>query len=81
MIIECVPGVIVASEPDRPGDDRCSEAPASHPSGSKQLEHRGGHTGVVNSKAFEVAGTTMDSPDPDDGKLYREDGTNSRARG
>ena len=41
----------------------------------------GGHTGVVNSKAFEVAGTTMDSPDPDDGKLYREDGTNSRARG
>ena len=36
--------------------------------------HRGGHTGVVNSKAFEVAGITMDTPDPVGGKFYREDG-------
>jgi len=36
--------------------------------------HRGGHTGVVNSKAFEVAGITMDTPDPFGGKFYREDG-------
>lgn len=36
--------------------------------------HRGGHTAVVNSKAFEIAGITMDTPDPDGGKFYREDG-------
>ena len=26
--------------------------------------HRGGHTGVYNSKAFEVAGITVNTPDP-----------------
>lgn len=36
--------------------------------------HRGGHTGVINSKAFEVAGITMDTPDPVGGKYYRENG-------
>jgi predicted amidohydrolase YtcJ len=36
--------------------------------------HRGGHTGVVNSKAFEVAGITIDTPDPVGGKIYRENG-------
>lgn len=36
--------------------------------------HRGGHTGVVNSRAFEVAGVTMDTPDPVGGKFYRENG-------
>lgn len=36
--------------------------------------HRGGHTGVVNSKAFEVAGITIDTPDPVGGKFYRENG-------
>ena len=36
--------------------------------------HRGGHTAVVNSKAFEVAGVTMDTPDPEGGMLYRENG-------
>jgi predicted amidohydrolase YtcJ len=36
--------------------------------------HRGGHTGVINSKAFEVAGITMATPDPVGGKYYREDG-------
>jgi predicted amidohydrolase YtcJ len=36
--------------------------------------HRGGHTGVVNSKAFEVADITIDTPDPVGGKFYRENG-------
>lgn len=36
--------------------------------------HRGGHTGVINSKALEVAGITMDTPDPFGGKYYRENG-------
>jgi predicted amidohydrolase YtcJ len=36
--------------------------------------HRGGHTGVVNSKAFEIAGITNDTPDPDDGRYFRENG-------
>lgn len=36
--------------------------------------HRGGHTAVINSKAFEVAGITMDTPDPVGGKYYRENG-------
>ena len=36
--------------------------------------HRGGHTGVVNSMAFEVAGITIDTPDPLGGRFYREDG-------
>ena len=36
--------------------------------------HRGGHTGVINSKALEVAGITMDTPDPVGGKYYRENG-------
>jgi predicted amidohydrolase YtcJ len=36
--------------------------------------HRGGHTGVVNSKAFEIAGVTNDTPDPDGGRFFREDG-------
>ncbi len=36
--------------------------------------HRGGHTAVVNSKAFELAGVTMSTPDPRGGKYYREDG-------
>jgi len=36
--------------------------------------HRGGHTGVYNSKAFEVAGITVSTPDPFGGHFYREDG-------
>lgn len=36
--------------------------------------HRGGHTGVVNSKGFEVAGITIDTADPVGGKIYRENG-------
>jgi predicted amidohydrolase YtcJ len=36
--------------------------------------HRGGHTGVVNSMAFEVAGITVDTPDPVGGVWYRDNG-------
>ena len=36
--------------------------------------HRGGHTGVYNSKAFELAGVTAETPDPFGGHFYREDG-------
>ena len=36
--------------------------------------HRGGHTGVYNSKAFEVAGVTVNTPDPFGGHFYRENG-------
>jgi len=36
--------------------------------------HRGGHTGIVNSMGFEVAGIDADTPDPDGGKYYREGG-------
>lgn len=36
--------------------------------------HRGGHTAVLNSKAFDLAGVTADTPDPSGGKFYREDG-------
>ena len=36
--------------------------------------HRGGHTGVYNSKAFEAAGVTAETPDPFGGRFYREEG-------
>lgn len=36
--------------------------------------HRGGHTGVYNSLAFELAGVTVDTPDPPGGAFYREQG-------
>ncbi|MDX1645791.1 MAG: amidohydrolase [Longimicrobiales bacterium] len=36
--------------------------------------HRGGHTGVYNSMAFELAGVTVETPDPFGGHFYREDG-------
>ncbi|MFK7830770.1 MAG: amidohydrolase [Congregibacter sp.] len=38
------------------------------------VAHRGGHTAVVNSAGFAVAGITSDTPDPEGGKFYREDG-------
>ncbi|MBT8080555.1 MAG: amidohydrolase [Gammaproteobacteria bacterium] len=47
------------------------EAVRDHP---VYVAHRGGHTAVVNSKAFEVAGITIDTPDPVGGKFYRENG-------
>ncbi|MDK1023650.1 MAG: amidohydrolase [Gammaproteobacteria bacterium] len=36
--------------------------------------HRGGHTGVVNSAAFKLAGVTVETPDPDGGAYYRDNG-------
>ncbi|MDH4048948.1 MAG: amidohydrolase [Gammaproteobacteria bacterium] len=47
------------------------EAVSDHP---VFVGHRGGHTAVVNSKGFEVAGVTIDTPDPVGGKYFREDG-------
>ncbi|MCG8468494.1 MAG: amidohydrolase, partial [Gemmatimonadetes bacterium] len=47
------------------------EAVPSHP---VSVTHRGGHTGVYNSKAFEAAGITVDTPDPEGGAYYRENG-------
>jgi len=38
------------------------------------VHHRGGHTAVVNSKGFEVAGITIKTPDPSGGMFYRENG-------
>ena len=36
--------------------------------------HRGGHTGVANSAAFAAAGVDMNTPDPEGGRFYRENG-------
>jgi hypothetical protein len=47
------------------------EAVSSHP---VAVTHRGGHTGVYNSRAFELAGVTAATPDPDHGAFYRENG-------
>ena len=47
------------------------EAVPDHPA---MVGHRGGHTGVYNSKAFELAGVTARTPDPRGGKFYRENG-------
>ena len=47
------------------------EAVPNHPA---MVGHRGGHTGVYNSRAFELAGVTADTPDPTGGKFYRENG-------
>jgi predicted amidohydrolase YtcJ len=47
------------------------EAVPDHP---VYVGHRGGHTGVVNSMAFELAGVTADTPDPEGGRYFREDG-------
>ena len=35
--------------------------------------HRGGHTSWYNSKAFELAGITRNTPDPDHGRFFRDD--------
>ena len=47
------------------------EAVPDHPA---MVGHRGGHTGVYNSKAFELAGVTVETPDPPGGAFYREGG-------
>jgi hypothetical protein len=38
------------------------------------INHRGGHTSWYNSKALELAGITMQTPDPADGRFFRENG-------
>ena len=48
-------------------DDAVPDHPVS-------VTHRGGHTGVYNSRAFELAGITADTPDPPGGRYYRENG-------
>ena len=59
-------------EDARPLDRRdLDDAVPDHP---VYVGHRGGHTGVVNSRAFELAGITNRTPDPDDGRYFRENG-------
>jgi predicted amidohydrolase YtcJ len=47
------------------------EAVPDHP---VVVGHRGGHTSVYNSKAFELAGVTALTTNPEGGKFYVEDG-------
>jgi predicted amidohydrolase YtcJ len=47
------------------------EATTEHP---VSVAHRGGHTNFYNSKAFELAAITKDTPDPPDGRFFRENG-------
>ena len=37
------------------------------------VSHRGGHTSWYNSKAFEMAGITKDTADPDHGRFFRDE--------
>ncbi|MBM3808726.1 MAG: amidohydrolase [Acidimicrobiia bacterium] len=37
------------------------------------VNHRGGHTSWYNTKAFELAGITKNTPDPDHGRFFRDD--------
>lgn len=46
------------------------EATRDHP---VVIGHRGGHTSWYNSKAFELAGVTRNTPDPDHGRFFRDD--------
>jgi len=47
------------------------QATAEHP---VAINHRGGHTSWYNSKALELAEITMQTPDPADGRFFRENG-------
>jgi predicted amidohydrolase YtcJ len=47
------------------------EATREHP---VSVAHRGGHTNFYNSKAFELAGITAQTPDPPDGRFFKENG-------
>lgn len=44
---------------------------ASHP---VIVRHRGGHTAVVNSQAFDLLGVDNNTPDPEGGRFFRENG-------
>ena len=46
------------------------EAVPDHP---VRVDHRGGHTTWFNTKAFEIAGITRRTPDPVDGRYYRDE--------
>ena len=46
------------------------EATRDHP---VVVRHRGGHTSFYNSKAFELAKVTRNTPDPDHGRFFRDD--------
>jgi predicted amidohydrolase YtcJ len=37
------------------------------------VNHRGGHTSWYNSKAFDLAGITKSTPDPDHGRFFRDE--------
>src|SRR6266540_4177800 len=57
---------------DRPLTRRdLDEATTEHP---VSVAHRGGHTNFFNTKAFELAGITKDTPDPSDGRFFKENG-------
>ena len=59
-------------EDERPLDRRdIDDAVPNHP---VYVGHRGGHTGVVNSMAFELAGVDNETPDPEGGRFFRENG-------
>ena len=47
------------------------EAVPNHP---VFVRHRGGHTAVVNSRAFELAGISAETPDPVGGRYFRDNG-------
>lgn len=38
------------------------------------VRHRGGHTAVVNTRAFKLAGISADTPDPVGGRYFRDNG-------
>ena len=46
---------------------------AAVPDHPARVDHRGGHTTWFNSKAFELAGITRTTPDPRDGRYYRDE--------
>ncbi len=48
---------------------------AAAPQHPVYIEHRGGHTGYVNSLALAKAGITEQSPDPEGGKFVRDPAT------
>ena len=48
---------------------------AAAPAHPVRLDHRTGHASVLNSAALDLLGITMDTPDPMDGVIERDDAT------